>query len=186
MYDLVEPRVRHVVADHLGVDSDDLRPEISLVDDLAADSLDLVEVAMALESELGIEMSERQLQRVRTYADLVEATVALAQRRGRREAARADGQTVVRAEVMPAGQAQVTLARSGRLTPYTLETIAEDALRGGEGARLDITAAAGTPDEHLAWIRDQFGWLGHRGVEVRVRRAPRSTASPTAHSDAAA
>ncbi len=157
MYDLVEPRVRHVVADHLGVDSDELRPEISLVDDLAADSLDLVEVAMALENELGIELSERLLQRVRTYADLVEATVQLAQRRGRREPIRADGQTIVRAEIVPAGQGDAVLARSGRLTPYIVETIAEDALRGGCGARLDITAAAGTSDERLAWIRDKFG-----------------------------
>jgi acyl carrier protein len=45
----MEPRIRALVADHLGVEIDDLRADVSLVDDLAADSLDLVEIALAVE-----------------------------------------------------------------------------------------------------------------------------------------
>ena len=46
MTELVEPRVRGLVAEHLGVDSDELSSDVSLVDELAVDSLDIVELAL--------------------------------------------------------------------------------------------------------------------------------------------
>jgi acyl carrier protein len=73
-----EARVRRVVADSLGVEAHDLGPSVSLADDLAADSLDLVELALDLETELGIAVPERLLERVRTFGDLIEAAGRLA------------------------------------------------------------------------------------------------------------
>ena len=70
-----ELRMRRVVADTLGVGLEDLLREASLRDDLAADSLDLVELALALEAKFGISVPERVLDWVRSYGDLVEATV---------------------------------------------------------------------------------------------------------------
>jgi acyl carrier protein len=96
MYEFVEPHVRRLVAKHLGVGTEELVPDISLRDDLAADSLDLVELAMALEAEFGIVMPERVLDRVRTYGDLVHAVGLLIRTRcdeavgGARPPARSD------------------------------------------------------------------------------------------------
>src|SRR5947207_4234426 len=85
----VEPRLRRVVADNLGVALEDLTPEVSLTDDLAADSLDLLELALALEEELGFTVPERVLSDVRTYGDLVprdgDARTRAARRRGARQ-----------------------------------------------------------------------------------------------------
>ena len=50
----IEPRVRQLVAERLGVSPEDVIPEASLADELAVDSLDLLEIAIALEAELGI------------------------------------------------------------------------------------------------------------------------------------
>src|SRR5258705_10891150 len=73
----VEPSCRRLVADHLGVGLEELVREVSLRDDLAADSLDLVELALALEAKFGISVSDRVLDLVRSYGDLVETTVDL-------------------------------------------------------------------------------------------------------------
>src|SRR5438046_9486912 len=73
----VEPWLRRVVADHLGVALEDLTPEVSLTDDLAADSLDLLELALALEDDLGLEFPQAALDRIRTYGDLLETVFAL-------------------------------------------------------------------------------------------------------------
>jgi acyl carrier protein len=74
MHEFGELQVRHLVADHLGVGLQDLVSGVSLRDDLAADSLDLFELAMILEGEFTIVMPERILDEVRTYSDLVHAT----------------------------------------------------------------------------------------------------------------
>src|SRR5881396_4321314 len=74
----LEPRVRCLVADTLGVGIDELAPDVSLTDELAADSLDLVELAARLEAELGLVVPDRVVERLRTYGDLVRAAVAAA------------------------------------------------------------------------------------------------------------
>jgi acyl carrier protein len=66
----VEPRLRWLVAEQLGVGEEELVADTSLVDDLAADSLDLLELALAIEAEFGFDLSEDALDGVRTYADL--------------------------------------------------------------------------------------------------------------------
>ena len=62
------------------------------------------------------------------------------------------------------------LQRTGELTPYAAETIGDDALRAGPGARLEITVAAGTDDAGLDRVQDQFAWLRARGIQVSVHR----------------
>src|SRR5437016_3586323 len=78
---LLEPRVRCLVADTLGVGIDELGVEVSLTDDLAADSLDLAELAARLEADLGLVMPDRVVDHLRTYGDLVRAATAAARER---------------------------------------------------------------------------------------------------------
>ncbi len=171
MFDFVEPRVRRLVADHLGVGTEELTRDVSLADELAVDSLDLVELALALETEFGISMSEATLDEVRTYGELADAVCGLA--RLRREAElRTDSarEPLIWARVvLPHGHGS-ELQRAGWLTPYTAETIAEDALRGGRGTRLEVSVSSTVSDDGLARLVHQFAWLGDRGVQVNVRR----------------
>jgi acyl carrier protein len=171
MFNFVEPRVRRVVAEQLGVSVEELAADISLTDDLAADSLDLVELAIALENEMGIAIPESTIDEVRTFGDLL-ATVHGLIRQRRKAEARA-GKTAAPAPVWarvfsPCSSAEIH--RAGWLTPYTAETIAQDALRAGRGARLEVAVPATLSDDGLAQLQDDFAWLGDRGVQVSVRR----------------
>ena len=69
----VERRVRRVVTECLGTDADELSTDVSLTDDLAADSLDLIDLAMALEAEFVVVVPDVVLDGTRTYGDLVDA-----------------------------------------------------------------------------------------------------------------
>jgi acyl carrier protein len=82
--EFVEPRVRVIVADQLGVELEAITPDVSLVEDLAADSLDLVELSLALETEFAISLSEADVEAVRSYRDVVDLVVTAT--RGGREA----------------------------------------------------------------------------------------------------
>jgi hypothetical protein len=73
--------------------------------------------------------------------------------------------------VAPAGGVDASLERAVPLTPYTAQNIAEDALRVGRGARLEVTVPASIADAGLAAVHAQFAWLGRRDIHVRVRRA---------------
>ena len=94
----IEPRLRGVVAERLGIGPEELRPEVSLTDDLAADSLDLIDLGLALEAEYGVVLRRRALESVRTYGDLL-AAVVTARRRARRAGA---APIVARARIVPA------------------------------------------------------------------------------------
>ena len=77
----------------------------------------------------------------------------------------------IRARVVSAGDEWPgELQRAGELTPYAAETICEDALRAGAGARLEVTVDAGTDDDGLGRVQDQFAWLRARSIEVEVHR----------------
>jgi acyl carrier protein len=167
MLELVEPRVRRVVADHLGVSPEELSPDVSLTDELAVDSLDLIELTLALEAELGITIPESAIDDVRTYGDLVGLARNLAHRRSLDDVRQP---ALVWARVVSGRSRAGEIQRAGWLTPYTAETITEDALRAGSGARLEVTVQPNVSDATLAQVQDEFGWLGERGVQVTVRR----------------
>ena len=62
-------RLKKIVVEQLGVDEEDVKPEASFVDDLNADSLDLVELIMSLEEEFGAEISDEDAENIRTVQD---------------------------------------------------------------------------------------------------------------------
>lgn len=64
--------VKSVVAEQLGVDEEDITMESSFNDDLEADSLDIVELMMALEDEFKIEISDEEAGKISTIGDVVE------------------------------------------------------------------------------------------------------------------
>ena len=65
-------RLKKIVVEQLGVDEDEVKPEASFVDDLNADSLDLVELIMSLEEEFGTEISDEDAEKIRTVQDAVD------------------------------------------------------------------------------------------------------------------
>jgi acyl carrier protein len=77
MGDRIETEVRAILAEQLGVEISELRPEASILDDLGADSLDVVEMVMTLEETFEIEVPDSEVETLRTIAD-VERFVAAA------------------------------------------------------------------------------------------------------------
>jgi acyl carrier protein len=65
-------RLKKIIVEQLGVDEVDVKPEASFVDDLNADSLDLVELIMSLEEEFGMEISDEEAERIKTVGDAQE------------------------------------------------------------------------------------------------------------------
>jgi acyl carrier protein len=65
-------RLKKIVVEQLGVDEEDVKPESSFVDDLNADSLDLVELITSLEEEFGAEISDEDAEKIRTVQDAVD------------------------------------------------------------------------------------------------------------------
>ncbi|SDB04355.1 acyl carrier protein [Ruminococcaceae bacterium FB2012] len=64
-------RICQIIADQLDIDADSIRMESSIQDDLNADSLDVMEVAMAVGDEYDIEISEEELENIKTVGDVV-------------------------------------------------------------------------------------------------------------------
>ena len=65
-------RVKNVIVDQLSVDADEVTLEASFVDDLGADSLDVVELIMGLETEFDIEIPDEDDEKISTVGDAVE------------------------------------------------------------------------------------------------------------------
>ena len=65
-------RVMNVIVDQLSVDADEVTLEASFVDDLGADSLDVVELIMGLETEFDIEIPDEDAEKISTVGDAVE------------------------------------------------------------------------------------------------------------------
>ncbi|MBW2038677.1 MAG: acyl carrier protein [Deltaproteobacteria bacterium] len=65
----LEERVKELIVQQLGVSGSEVVPEAKFVDDLGADSLDLVELVMALEDEYGIEISDEDAEKIMTVGD---------------------------------------------------------------------------------------------------------------------
>ncbi|MCX7116039.1 MAG: acyl carrier protein [Gammaproteobacteria bacterium] len=68
----VESRVRKIVAEQLGVKEDELRNDASFVDDLGADSLDTVELVMALEEEFETEIPDEKAEKIMTIQQAID------------------------------------------------------------------------------------------------------------------
>ncbi len=64
-------KVTEVIVDQLNVERDDVTEEASFIDDLGADSLDLVELVMALESEFGISIPDEDVESIKSVGDAV-------------------------------------------------------------------------------------------------------------------
>lgn len=62
-------RLKNIVVEQLGVDEEDVTMQASFVDDLNADSLDLVELIMSLEEEFGLEISDEDAEKIATVGD---------------------------------------------------------------------------------------------------------------------
>lgn len=65
-------KVKELIVDKLNVNSADVTEEASFVEDLGADSLDIVDFVMALEDEFGIDISDEDAQKIKTVKDAVE------------------------------------------------------------------------------------------------------------------
>ena len=66
-----EQRVKKIVVDHLGVEESEVKLEASFIDDLGADSLDIVELVMAFEEEFGVEIPDDAAEKITTVGDAV-------------------------------------------------------------------------------------------------------------------
>jgi acyl carrier protein len=67
----LEERIREIIADQLGVEADKVVPEAKFVEDLGADSLDVVELIMAFEEEFGIEIPDEDAEKIQTVGDVI-------------------------------------------------------------------------------------------------------------------
>lgn len=67
----IEEKVKQIVAEQLGVEEDQVTGEAAFMDDLGADSLDTVELVMALEEEFDIEISDEDAEKIATVGDAI-------------------------------------------------------------------------------------------------------------------
>ena len=72
MSSTVEERVKKIVVEQLGVKEEDVSNEASFVDDLGADSLDTVELVMALEEEFGCDIPDEEAEKITTVQQAIE------------------------------------------------------------------------------------------------------------------
>jgi len=67
----ITEKVNDIISEQLGVKKEEIKPESSFIDDLGADSLDTVEVVMALEEEFGIEIPDEDAEKITTVGEAV-------------------------------------------------------------------------------------------------------------------
>ncbi len=67
----LEDRVSAIIVEQLGVTKEELAPQASFIDDLGADSLDIVELVMAMEEEFDIEIPDDDAEKIQTIQDVV-------------------------------------------------------------------------------------------------------------------
>ena len=67
----VEEKIKSIIAEQLGVKIDEVTPQASFIDDLGADSLDTVELIMALEEEFSVEIPDEDAEKMTTVGDAI-------------------------------------------------------------------------------------------------------------------
>ena len=67
----IEAKVKSIIADQLGVGEDEIKPESSFIEDLGADSLDIVELVMAMEEEFDVEIPDDDAEKIQTIGDAI-------------------------------------------------------------------------------------------------------------------
>jgi acyl carrier protein len=67
----VQDKITEIIVEQLGVKAEEVVPEASFVDDLGADSLDTVELVMALEEEFGVEIPDEDAEKIQTVGDAI-------------------------------------------------------------------------------------------------------------------
>lgn len=67
----MQEKINKIIEEQLGVDPDRVKPEASFIDDLGADSLDIVELVMAMEEEFEIEIPDEDAEKLRTVQDVL-------------------------------------------------------------------------------------------------------------------
>ncbi len=70
-HDEIYDKVKDVIVDQLNVEEDDVTEDAAFVDDLGADSLDIVELVMALEEQFGVSIPDEQAEKIKTVGDAV-------------------------------------------------------------------------------------------------------------------
>ena len=73
----IEQKVRNILVEQLGVNPEQVTPEAGFVDDLGADSLDMVEIVMALEEEFSVVISDEEAEPCATVKDVVDLITRL-------------------------------------------------------------------------------------------------------------
>ena len=68
----IEERVKKIIVDQLGADAAQVKPEASFIEDLGADSLDTVELVMALEEEFDIEIPDEEAEKITTVQSAID------------------------------------------------------------------------------------------------------------------
>ena len=72
----IAQKARELIAESLGVSPDEIRPESSFIDDLGADSLDIVELVMEIEKQFELEIPDEEAEKISTVQDAVDYIVA--------------------------------------------------------------------------------------------------------------
>jgi len=67
----VDEKVKNIIVEQLGVEMESVTPEASFIDDLGADSLDIVELVMTMEEEFDLEIPDEDAEKIKTVTDVV-------------------------------------------------------------------------------------------------------------------
>ena len=168
----IEPRLRALVADALGVEPIDLGSETSLIGDLAADSLDVLDVVTRVETLYDIAFPEREIAAIVTYGDLAALTTALVACR-----MRAHEQPAAAAIELRIGDGQApSFVRVAGPGAYDQQVLRDD-LRRARVDELVTVTRAGTPlpaPVERTLLRARLG-----GVEVRSDDDAHASAPPS-------
>ena len=163
----IEPILRDIVADRLGVAAGDLLPDVSFEDDLSVLSSDVTELVVAIEQVVGLHVSEAAIERVRTYGDLIDAVLDARAATGDSSPPR----VLLRTVLVPGRRdRRGVVVGSVWSTPYALEMIADEARRAGSGACHVVTLPADATGGDVARIERALASLARHGVTLRIHR----------------